>query len=260
MLEITVGGNSIKIPAFITPGQNQKSISLELGYGRKFDGRIGNGVGFNVYPLRTSTSSCFMLNGTIKVLNETYPLASTQDHHGLEDDKYAAPGFDNLSSQETQSRIPELVKQSTLEYYQDNPDWVQKKVGLSPVSDRDLVGRCFGHAQRFVHWLRFPFCALQGDMGRRGSGVRIPVGKHGGAVSFCLGGGAVDHVPPREKSLQHSSFRSVTKPVKNNDRTGGIDRRANAVVFCRKSANARRNPSQTAAFCHFCSVFYWPIV
>ena len=128
MLEITVGGNSIKIPAFITPGQNQKSISLELGYGRQFNGRIGNGVGFNVYPLRTSNNSCFMLNGTIKALNETYPLASTQDHHGLEDDKYAAPGFDDLASKEAQSRIPELVKQSTLDYYKDNPDWVQKKV------------------------------------------------------------------------------------------------------------------------------------
>jgi len=128
MLEISVGDNSINIPAFITPGQNQKSITLELGYGRKFNGRIGNEVGFNVYPLRSSDSSSFILNGSIKVLNETYPLASTQDHHGLEDDKYAAPGFDDLANKETQSRIPELVKQSTLDYYKDNPDWVQKKV------------------------------------------------------------------------------------------------------------------------------------
>ena len=128
MLEISVGDNSINIPAFITPGQNQKSITLELGYGRKFNGRIGNEVGFNVYPLRSSDSPSFILNGSIKVLNDTYPLASTQDHHGLEDDKYAAPGFDDLANKETQSRIPELVKQSTLDYYKDNPDWVQKKV------------------------------------------------------------------------------------------------------------------------------------
>lgn len=128
MLEISVGDNIINIPAFITPGQNQKSITLELGYGRKFNGRIGNEVGFNVYPLRSSDSPSFILNASIKVLNETYPLASTQDHHGLEDDKYAAPGFDDLASKEAQSRIPELVKQSTLDYYKDNPDWVQKKV------------------------------------------------------------------------------------------------------------------------------------
>ena len=128
MLEISVGDKSVNIPAFITPGQNQKSITLELGYGRKFNGRIGNEVGFNVYPLRSSDSPSFLLNGSIKVLNETYPLASTQDHHGLEDDKYAAPGFEDLANKEVQSRIPELVKQSTLDYYKDNPDWVQKKV------------------------------------------------------------------------------------------------------------------------------------
>ena len=128
MIEIKIDNKSIKLPAWITPGQNQKSISLELGYGREFEGRLGNGVGFNVYPLRTSSNPSYSLNASISVLDETYPLASTQDHHGLEEDQYAAPGFDKLSNNEVQSRIPELVKQSTLDYYKDNPDWVQKKV------------------------------------------------------------------------------------------------------------------------------------
>ena len=128
MIEIKIDNKSIKLPAWITPGQNQKSISLELGYGREFQGRLGNGVGFNVYPLRMSNNPSYSLNASISVLDETYPLASTQDHHGLEEDRYAAPGFDKLSNNEVQSRIPELVKQSTLDYYKDNPDWVQKKV------------------------------------------------------------------------------------------------------------------------------------
>lgn len=128
MIEIKIDNKSIKLPAWITPGQNQKSISLELGYGREFQGRLGNGVGFNVYPLRMSNNPSYSLNASISVLDETYPLASTQDHHGLEQDQYAAPGFDKLSNNEVQSRIPELVKQSTLDYYKDNPDWVQKKV------------------------------------------------------------------------------------------------------------------------------------
>lgn len=128
MIEIKIDDKSIKLPAWITPGQNQKSISLELGYGREFEGRLGNGVGFNVYPLRMSSNPSYSLNASISVLDETYPLASTQDHHGLEKDQYAAPGFDKLSNNEVQSRIPELVKQSTLDYYKDNPDWVQKKV------------------------------------------------------------------------------------------------------------------------------------
>ena len=128
MIEIKIDNKSIKLPAWITPGQNQKSISLELGYGREFEGRLGNGVGFNVYPLRMSSNPSYSLNASISALDETYPLASTQDHHGLEEDQYAAPGFDKLSNNEVQSRIPELVKQSTLDYYKNNPDWVQKKV------------------------------------------------------------------------------------------------------------------------------------
>jgi Fe-S-cluster-containing dehydrogenase component/anaerobic selenocysteine-containing dehydrogenase len=125
MIEITINNETIKIPAWIVPGQNQKTITLELGYGREFSGRIGDGVGFNVYPLRTSVNMGTAMNAEIKTLEETYPLASTQEHYGLEEDKLAAPGFSDLSTNEVQSRIPDLVKQSTLDEYQKNPEFVQ---------------------------------------------------------------------------------------------------------------------------------------
>ena len=125
MIEISISGVSIKVPAWIVPGQNQKTITLELGYGREFSGRIGSGVGFNVYPLRTSSNMGYAMNAEIKTLNETYPLASTQEHYGLEEDKLAAPGFSDLSTNEVQSRIPDLVKQSTLEEYKKHPEFVQ---------------------------------------------------------------------------------------------------------------------------------------
>ena len=125
MIQVSLGNASIKVPAWIVPGQNKKTITLELGYGREFSGRIGSGVGFNVYPLRTSTNMGCAMNASIKVLNETYPIASTQDHYGFEEDKLAAPGFSNLSGDEVQSRIPDLVKQSTLEEYKKHPEFVQ---------------------------------------------------------------------------------------------------------------------------------------
>jgi molybdopterin-containing oxidoreductase family iron-sulfur binding subunit len=125
MIQVSLGNASIKVPAWIVPGQNKKTITLELGYGREFSGRIGSGVGFNVYPLRTSTNMGCAMNASIKVLNETYPIASTQEHYGLEEDKLAAPGFSDLSTNEVQSRIPDLVKQSTLEEYKKHPEFVQ---------------------------------------------------------------------------------------------------------------------------------------
>ena len=38
------------------PGQADFSVAVPLGYGRTMAGRVGRGVGFNAYVLRTSAS------------------------------------------------------------------------------------------------------------------------------------------------------------------------------------------------------------
>ncbi|MEC7822327.1 MAG: 4Fe-4S dicluster domain-containing protein, partial [Candidatus Neomarinimicrobiota bacterium] len=127
MLEISLDGKTMNIPAWIVPGQNKKTITIELGYGRDFNGRIGNSVGFNAYTLRTMATMAYGVNASIKVLNKTYPLAGTQDHYGLEEDSLALLG--NTSGTDSiQKRIPELVRQSTLDYYKDHPNFVQDAV------------------------------------------------------------------------------------------------------------------------------------
>ena len=126
MLEITLNKKTVKIPAWIVPGQNKKTITLELGYGRDFNGRVGHGVGFNMYPLRTTKSMGYGSGATVKVLKEKYPLAGTQDHYGLESDDLALSK--SLSANETQNRIPELVRQATLDEYKDHPDFVKHAV------------------------------------------------------------------------------------------------------------------------------------
>ncbi|ARP87497.1 4Fe-4S dicluster domain-containing protein [Bordetella genomosp. 9] len=42
---------SIEVPVFILPGQAPGVVSLALGYGRRAAGRVGDGVGVDVYPL-----------------------------------------------------------------------------------------------------------------------------------------------------------------------------------------------------------------
>ena len=124
LLRIKSSDSIIEIPVWILPGQNSKTITVELGYGREFSGRIGSGVGFNVYPLR-KTDTMHLISGIeMEVLNKNYPLAGTQDHYGLEEDHKAAPGFSSLSSDAIQSRIPEIVKQTTLDEYKKHPDFV----------------------------------------------------------------------------------------------------------------------------------------
>ena len=38
------------------PGQPDHTVTVHLGYGRTHAGRVGNGVGFNVYTLRSSAA------------------------------------------------------------------------------------------------------------------------------------------------------------------------------------------------------------
>src|SRR5215212_6736725 len=48
MIDITVGKNKLRMPAFVLPGQPAGVIGLPLGYGRSDAGRVGNKLGFNV--------------------------------------------------------------------------------------------------------------------------------------------------------------------------------------------------------------------
>ncbi len=97
MLDVTVAGTTVPIVAFVMPGIAKGTVVLPLGYGRALTGRrvagatsynaydLGGG-GFDVYPLRTSAD--FQGNGvggSVRKGSGTYELATTQDHHALEE-------------------------------------------------------------------------------------------------------------------------------------------------------------------------------
>ncbi|HEY4013436.1 MAG TPA: 4Fe-4S dicluster domain-containing protein [Polyangiaceae bacterium] len=79
VVTITVGPRSAKAAAWIVSGQADHSIALTLGWGRKKIGRIGNGRGFDVYPLRTSDALGFAVGAHVaKAAEEPYFFARTQ--------------------------------------------------------------------------------------------------------------------------------------------------------------------------------------
>ena len=59
MIEISVNGRKLEIPAFVQPGAADKTITIELGYGRSNVGVVGTGVGFNA-RLLTSKIMVFL--------------------------------------------------------------------------------------------------------------------------------------------------------------------------------------------------------
>ncbi|MBD3258538.1 4Fe-4S dicluster domain-containing protein [candidate division GN15 bacterium] len=84
MLELAVGNLTLEIAAWISPGQADNTIGLGLGYGRTKIGKIGKGVGFNTYKLRTVKHLHFVGDVKVTKLNRKHTLATTQDHGSME--------------------------------------------------------------------------------------------------------------------------------------------------------------------------------
>lgn len=83
IVRIAVGEAEIEIPVWRLPGQADDSIALEIGYGRRQAGRVGNDVGVDVYPLRT-VAGLWATSATLEKTGERRPLVQTQEHWSLE--------------------------------------------------------------------------------------------------------------------------------------------------------------------------------
>jgi len=91
-ITINSASGSIIMPAWILPGHVDNSITVSTGYGRLGVGRVASSyefsdfevVGFDVKPLRSSTSANVISNVTITATGETYKIACVQDHHSME--------------------------------------------------------------------------------------------------------------------------------------------------------------------------------
>lgn len=86
-VELDVEGKKMALPIHIQPGLHNDVVAIALGYGRTHAGKIGNGVGVNVYVLvGHQRTECIFAGQTItmKSLGEKYSLANVQGHHSME--------------------------------------------------------------------------------------------------------------------------------------------------------------------------------
>lgn len=84
-LRIARGGRSVQAPVLVQPGHPRECVTLTFGLGRANAGRVGDGVGYNAYPLRTSDAPWHAEDAEIEVLDTSEAPVSTQRHHALED-------------------------------------------------------------------------------------------------------------------------------------------------------------------------------
>jgi molybdopterin-containing oxidoreductase family iron-sulfur binding subunit len=84
IVELRQGNDGVRIPVWIAPGHAPDTLTLHLGYGRTRAGRVGNGTGFNVNPLRTTAAPDILTGVQLSKTGDSYELACTQDHWSLE--------------------------------------------------------------------------------------------------------------------------------------------------------------------------------
>jgi molybdopterin-containing oxidoreductase family iron-sulfur binding subunit len=118
VLTLTVGGKSVQVPCQIAPGSAEGSVKVALGYGRTHAGRVGGKVGTDVAPvggntylLRSSDAPLFVGGLSVSSSGPGKRLANTQDNYAMDQ-----IGLDGIAQ-----RLPELVRETTLEEFKKEP-------------------------------------------------------------------------------------------------------------------------------------------
>jgi molybdopterin-containing oxidoreductase family iron-sulfur binding subunit len=77
-VELRFRGRTVRGSVWVSPGQADETAIVHLGYGRTHAGRVGNGTGFNAYPLRFSDAMWAGTGAEVSAIGGSYPLATMQ--------------------------------------------------------------------------------------------------------------------------------------------------------------------------------------
>jgi molybdopterin-containing oxidoreductase family iron-sulfur binding subunit len=83
LVRLQCGTAAMEAPAWVVPGHAEDCVSISLGYGRTRAGSVGNGRGFDAYPMRGEGQ--WVVPGLqVTAVAGTYPLVSTHHHYSME--------------------------------------------------------------------------------------------------------------------------------------------------------------------------------
>jgi MoCo/4Fe-4S cofactor protein with predicted Tat translocation signal len=117
LVELQYRENTVRAPIWIVPGHADDSVTVTLGYGRTRVGRVGEGLGYNAYALRTSDAPWISSGLQVVPTGQRYPLADTQGHYSLEGRN--------------------LVRAGTIEEFKEHPDFVHEAGHGGPIVEED---------------------------------------------------------------------------------------------------------------------------
>jgi molybdopterin-containing oxidoreductase family iron-sulfur binding subunit len=133
MLRVESRGRAIEGPAWVLPGQPERVVTLYLGYGRKRGGRIGTGIGYDAYRLRSASSPRNAV-GMVKPTGAQVVLATTQEQHLMDGE------VEGLVRTVTPER-PSALREGEPDRESFYAKWPQGKPAWGMVIDLD---RCIG--------------------------------------------------------------------------------------------------------------------
>jgi molybdopterin-containing oxidoreductase family iron-sulfur binding subunit len=114
MVVLRLGERNVRVPAWIMPGHADACISIHLGHGREWAGRVGTGVGANSYALRTSDHLWSASGLQVEVTSARQVVACTQQHHSMEN--------------------REVVRAATLNHFQQHPRFAEREQSRVPLT------------------------------------------------------------------------------------------------------------------------------
>jgi molybdopterin-containing oxidoreductase family iron-sulfur binding subunit len=125
VVEVVFQGRTVRAPVWVTPGQADETVVLQLGYGRTAAGQVAGGInwdlfrqrewdveerglGYNAYSVRPSANPWFGGGAEVRGTGEIYKLASTQIHYTMPDER-------------------PIVMAADLEEYESEPNFAREK-------------------------------------------------------------------------------------------------------------------------------------
>ena len=118
LVELEFQNRKLRLPVWMTPGQAENSIALQLGGGRT-TGKVGDRAGFNVYKLRTANALGFGSGAVLRKTGETHPLVTTQTQHTID------------------SEDRQIFREGTFDEFQRHPNFIQRN-SESPAESQTL--------------------------------------------------------------------------------------------------------------------------
>ena len=128
-IEIELNGNTVQGPVLYQMGHAKGAITVHLGYGRAMAGKIGTGLGFDAYGLRTANAPWFGSNAAVRQTGRQHLLAKTEEHNHIEQ---------SLVEQGQKAQDRHLIREATFEHYNTQNEFAQHMGHPAPDENNTL--------------------------------------------------------------------------------------------------------------------------